>query len=367
MKLHRYIKKTHSLVLGCVALFSAVACGSYEYAGSDQDGIYASEPKVGAEQQPSLSENERTVQEKETKSNDSGYYANYFGQESEKIEKAQEIMFTDVEAYSSNRADSTGVEEDAYAGDGQISYLTGDPSWGSNPSEINVNYYNSGFSNPYYYDYGYGWGYPSYGISFHWGWHSPYGWFYNPYYYNPYYYAYTPYYYNPYYYNPYYYNPYYSYSPYYGRRTAYHPTYRNGYRSNDYDRNAARSQSRNNRTYSRDGVRTTDRNVRSSQNDRNSRSSVDRIRNPRNINAGTRTRTRSSNDRSVRTERNVNSRTRTTAPTRRTRSNNTSTRTRSSSNNNNSGTNVRSRTYSSPSTPTRSTRSNSSSGRRGGR
>lgn len=360
MKLHSYIKKTHSLLLGCVAIFSAVACGSYEYAGSDQDGIYASEPKVRAEQQPIISENERTVQKKETESNDSGYYANYFEQESNKIEKAQEIMFTDVEAYSSNRTDSTGVERDDYADGEQISYLTGDPSWGSNPSEINVNYYNSGFYNPYYYDYGYGWGYPSYGISFYWGWHSPYGWFYNPYYYNPYYYAY-----NPYYYNPYYYNPYYSYSPYYGRRTAYHPTYRNGYRSSDYDRNAARSQSRNVRSSARSG--NPDRDVRATQNDRNNRSSVERIRNPRNINAGTRSRTRSYNDRSVRTQREVNSRTRTTAPTRRTRSNNTSTRTRSSSRNNSSSTNVRTRTYSSPSTPTRSMRSNPSSGSRGRR
>ncbi len=361
MILHKHLQKTPSLLLGMIAILSAVACGSYEYAGSDQDGIYASEPKVRGEQQPVLTKNERSPQTTEVQSKDSDYYTNYFGKESEKIQQAQDMMFTDVDSYASDRPDSTNVEGDAYYNDEQIAYTDGESSWGSNPTEINVNYYNTGFTNPYYNNYGYGWGYPSYGTSFSWGWNSSYGWFYNPYYYNPYYY-------NPYYNNPYYYNPYYSgYNQYYGRRTAYHPTYRNNYRSNDYDRGAARSQGRNSRDYTRGNVRSNDRTTRSAQNGRTRVNATERIRNPRNINAGTTTRTRSNNDRSVRTERSTpTSRTRTTRPTTRTKSNNTSTRTKSSSSNNNSGTNARTRTYS-PSTPTRSTRSSSSSGRRGGR
>ena len=121
MTLHRHFQKTASLFLGMITILSAAACGSYEYAGSDRDGIYASEPNVREEQQPT--KNQPVSQTQEVQAKDSNYYANYFGQESEKIQEAQEMMFTDVESYSSNQNDSTDVEKDAYYNEAQLHWL----------------------------------------------------------------------------------------------------------------------------------------------------------------------------------------------------------------------------------------------------
>src|SRR5699024_3714364 len=162
-------------------------------------------------------------------------YEEYFATQNAQIERAQQVMtgdyedsvFTDVDDYES----ISPQQSQAY------SYSNSNGSWGSQPTNVSINYYSTGwyYSNPYLYGYAYNtpwaWGYNRPYYSYGYGWNSPffrfgfgfmgYGGFYsNPYYhYNPYFYGY----YNPYYYNNAYYASRYQRSYHNGRRG-----YRNG-------------------------------------------------------------------------------------------------------------------------------------------
>lgn len=331
---NRPFLKIPPVFLGLATLFFMISCGTYEYAGYDRDGIYSSDPVI---HEAPRQEAPRQIQSKEqvVQSNDPGYYQNYFGKESQKIAQAQEMIFTDVDSYSSNHPDSSYTSEELYYQE-QTAYNGGNASWGSNPSEININYYNTGYHNPYYYGgwSNFGWGYGYSGPSFYFGWRNPYYGYYNPYYYgyhNPYYYGYNPYYYgyhSPYYYgnNPYYYNGYYN--PYYSR-VAHNRSYRNGNRSS-YNRQSARNYNRNRSSYTRENARNQNSNVRTNRSSAN-RTSVDRIRNPREINA---TPTRRSNDRTYSRDNSRSNNTRTTRPSTRTNRDNSVRQSRSTPSNN---------------------------------
>lgn len=196
MKFITFSKKQSALGLAVGVLLSFTSCGSFQYSGIYDDGIYS-------ETKPA--EDVRETVENTTSSSE--YYKNYFKEKSLQIEE-DNTVFTDVDSYGGAYEDDS-ENTNNYA------------SWGeNNSSETIINIYNN---DPYY---GNGWGY---NYRNNWGWNL--GWnswgfgFWQPNYYNPWF--------NPYCnfncYNNYgygYYN--YGYNGYRGRSYAYINGTRNG-------------------------------------------------------------------------------------------------------------------------------------------
>lgn len=156
MKFITFLKKQMALTFGVGVLLSFSSCGSFQYSGIYDDGIYS-------ESVPAQPANE-TV---DNSSNSSEYYKNYFKEKSLQIED-DNTVFTDVDSYGGTYADDS-ENTNNYAG------------WGeNNSSDIVVNVYDNG---PFY---GNGWGFNYRNI---WGWNL--GWnnwgfgFWQPNYYNP--------------------------------------------------------------------------------------------------------------------------------------------------------------------------------------
>ena len=141
MKFINYLKKQWALSFMVGLLLSFTSCGSFQYAGTYEDGIYAdSEPVV------------RTNEAADNTSNSSEYYKNYFKEKSLQLEE-DNAVFTDVDAYQGDyQEDSTNSTN--YAGWGQ-----------NNDSDVTINIYDN---TPFY---GYGWGHP---YNNFWGWNN--GW-----------------------------------------------------------------------------------------------------------------------------------------------------------------------------------------------
>lgn len=121
-----------------------VSCGSYQYVGEDDDGIYASSNKK-------IEQRHETEQEPT-----SGYYKDYFENH---VNTANDI-FTDIEAYEGE------FEDEVITDDAPDEYTEGNSGWGTNSSEIVVNFVGSRFGYPYYGGFGFnefGFGYPFYG------------------------------------------------------------------------------------------------------------------------------------------------------------------------------------------------------------
>jgi hypothetical protein len=173
------------------------SCGTYNNTTRMEDGIYGSDT--------STEEEEVVVSE-----NKNSYYQQYFKTKAQNIEalakeEEEDVVFTDVEAYSSYET----LDEDGYVVSQE--YDEGYGAWGENDTEATINVYNNGWGNYNYWNYGYYnyWGYnnyffrPGWAIGFGYGVWSP---FYGGYYgygYNPFW-GYGGYYGNPYCYN----NPY---------------------------------------------------------------------------------------------------------------------------------------------------------------
>ena len=156
MKFITFLKKQMALAFGVGVLLSFSSCGSFQYSGIYDDGIYS-------ESVPAQPANE-TV---DNSSNSSEYYKNYFKEKSLQIED-NNTVFTDVDSYGGTYADDS-ENTNNYAG------------WGeNNSSDIVVNVYDNG---PFY---GNGWGF---NYRNNWGWNL--GWnnwgfgFWQPNYYNP--------------------------------------------------------------------------------------------------------------------------------------------------------------------------------------
>lgn len=170
MKTNYYFPKKMSFysLFGLLALLTT-SCGSYQNSSYyDNDGIYG--------------DNEKS-KSREVANSNSGYYKEYFSS----LSKENEQVFTDVEKYSSqNDSIKRNVANEQQPTNNY-------PSWGSNPDNVTVNIYNSGWYTPswgYYSNNWYGnywgyngwygnyWGYngwysPSW--SWSWGWNSWYG------------------------------------------------------------------------------------------------------------------------------------------------------------------------------------------------
>ncbi|MGB0895716.1 MAG: hypothetical protein ACPGU9_06360 [Flavobacteriaceae bacterium] len=168
-----------------IALFSAVvtsmmlgACGSYQAATYDDDGIYSSEPSQ---------DTSKVVVVKEPASNNSKYYEEYFGRTvTDYGDIVEDDVFTDVDNYSSQAVveHSTEVTNQSYG------------AWEDAGDNVTINVYNT---RPYYYSfyrpYNY-WDRYYYNdwafCDWSWGWGGYYNsWYGYPYYYNrPFYYGY---------------------------------------------------------------------------------------------------------------------------------------------------------------------------------
>ncbi|WP_053975678.1 hypothetical protein [Mangrovimonas xylaniphaga] len=239
MQFNSYVKSKLPLFVVLGFVFLLTSCGSYQYAGYDNDGIYNSNGVV-YEDAPRV----------ETSASNNGYYKAYFAEKSqqyEEIPQSEDIIFTDIESYEGNyyeEQDTTAVVDNykGYAG------------WGDNSSEVSINYYNNfGYG---YWGYNY-WGYNPYswrawnyypywnvGWNYGWGWNVGWGWGYYDPWCSPYYGG---------YYGGYYGYPYYGY-PHYRRPYASYNAGRRGY-SNYYNNPGGRvavNRSRQNSTLTRD-------------------------------------------------------------------------------------------------------------------
>lgn len=162
-------KKAILMVVPMFLLLLA-SCGSYQYSGYE-DGIYGD-----SQRQPTTSKEQSQYANNQDQGN--SYYKNLFSEKSEIYgQMADDIVFTDVESYSSAEA----AEDEIYYED-QQAYVGGRAPWGEDPDQYTINIYNTGFYgglyNPYRwnrYGYGYGYGYGGY-------WNNPYFWdpFYGP-------------------------------------------------------------------------------------------------------------------------------------------------------------------------------------------
>src|SRR5699024_3175091 len=124
---------------GLVGVFLFTACGSY-YNGQ-MDGIYA--PRGASRAQENARYQRAYVQD------ETNEYEEYFATQNAQIERAQQVMtgdyedsvFTDVDDYES----ISPQQSQAY------SYSNSNGSWGSQPTNVSINYYSTGgyYSNPY--------------------------------------------------------------------------------------------------------------------------------------------------------------------------------------------------------------------------
>jgi len=145
------------------------SCGSFQYAGYDNDGIYGPDENEKDPKQTTVT----------TSTNDSNYYKNYFAENSAEVDaiKEENEVFTDIDSYGGNyteQATDTLEQRPAYGG------------WGQNNSAVTINVIDNGwygYNSPWMWDSGFGYGYNSWGRPWGWnnwgwnaGWGYGYGW-----------------------------------------------------------------------------------------------------------------------------------------------------------------------------------------------
>ncbi|MBL87573.1 MAG: hypothetical protein CMO82_13055 [Winogradskyella sp.] len=153
------------VALGLMTVLTS--CGSFQYVGYDNDGIYSSEDYNTTDvEQPVAT----------TSSNDSEYYKNYFADTSAQLEAVIEDneIFTDIDSYEGNyleKAQDTIEERPVYGG------------WGQNNESITINIIDNGWygwNDPWLWNVGWGYGWNNWGWGRPWrwnyGWNYGYGW-----------------------------------------------------------------------------------------------------------------------------------------------------------------------------------------------
>ena len=186
-----------------ILMSSAMSCGSFQYAGLNNDDIYDDRTTEVVYNQGV--NKEKASPEVEENDNNDGYYTTQLKELAASYDNESDII-TNVDDYSSGYYDENAESQNNYGG------------WGQESDEVNVTiYHNFGYSpywRPYYYR--------------PWNWSVGFGnwsYYYGYNYWGPGYYPYEPWY-NPYFYGGYYGypygHPYYSY-PHYGNY------YNNGY------------------------------------------------------------------------------------------------------------------------------------------
>ena len=149
MRLNNYLKSRIKFVGALSLLIGLTSCGSYQYAGYEEDGIYGS--------------SDRPVQYVEvapvtdTQNNNSEYYKNYFREKALELEdiNTDDVYFTDIDSYSSDYgAENDTLDYQGYGGWGQ----------NTNPNDVTIAIYNRPFMTGFY-----PWSWRN-------RWFSPYGW-----------------------------------------------------------------------------------------------------------------------------------------------------------------------------------------------
>ncbi len=154
--------------MAAVSTLLLTSCGSYQYTGTSNDGVYGDNDAVEY--------GERDYGNREREEN-GDYYKKMFEEEAALYGEvlAEDAIFTDVDTYS-----STGN----YENDNQNSnYQGGNAPWGNSPDSYSINIYNDGFYGGYssygrrgYYAYDPFWGPGNYyGPFYGSGFYSPYG------------------------------------------------------------------------------------------------------------------------------------------------------------------------------------------------
>jgi len=177
MKLYNYIPKPILFFMAAVSTLLLTSCGSYQYAGTSNDGIYGDTEQVQVVVPAEI--------EYGTRVENGDYYKRLFEEEAALYGEvlADDAIFTDVDAYSSTENYDYNNQNSNYQG--------GNAPWGNDPDSYSINIYNNGFYggfNPYGINGLYGfdpfWGpgnfYGPYGSGFY----SPFGFgpgFYSPY------------------------------------------------------------------------------------------------------------------------------------------------------------------------------------------
>lgn len=243
-----YLKSKMPLIAVITVLLMVWSCGSYQYVGVDNDGIYGETPRTISQTRDIASTN--------VPNSSNEYYQNYFKSKALEYEKINEegAIFTDIDSYQSgNYQDDTITNEyQGYGGWGQTNSqvtINIQPTigWGLWTSPFYGGFYGSRWNRWGYYDSFYG-GY--YGSPWnHWGYYDPfYSGFYGGFYggwYNTGFYAFNRY--NNYYYGNRYHGP---------SNVSYSASRRNTYPSNNVGSRSATSNNNtsrynNNNTYRR--------------------------------------------------------------------------------------------------------------------
>ena len=158
------------VALGLMAMLTS--CGSFQYAGYDNDGIYTTTDTDVIVEEPEVV----------TSTNSSSYYKNYFAEKVSEIDaiNSENEVFTDIDSYEGNytETDTDRLEQpSAYGGWGQtndrITINVIDNGWGWNDPWL----WNGGFV---YNNWGWGrpWGWNNWGRNY-WGWNTGFGYGWN--------------------------------------------------------------------------------------------------------------------------------------------------------------------------------------------
>ena len=226
MNFTTFLKKTNAYLIVFIGFSLVTSCGSYQYVGVYEDGIYGDSEAQDY--------NANTTNDVSESVSGNSYYSDYFKGKSNEYNNNQETVFTDVEDYDSSYSPNNNTDS-AYAGWGQntdsnvIINIQSRPNYGMAWGWNNWGWNNWGWNN---WGWNTGWN--------RWGWNARWNWGY-PNYYG--------------YWDPFYYNgwnaPYWGvygggfYAPYRNQNVA----YVNGNRNNSLSRNSSyRSSSLSNRS-----------------------------------------------------------------------------------------------------------------------
>ena len=153
MHFYSYLKNKIPFVALIGLLFGLVSCGSYQYVGVDNDGIYGNLENRYEEAVVEIPN--------ESKSN---YYENYFKTKTIESQNlyADDAIFTDIDSYESGNY----IENDSITNNYQ-----GYAGWGQNSNNVTINYIDNGWNN---WGWNAGWGWNNWGWN-NWGWNN-WGW-----------------------------------------------------------------------------------------------------------------------------------------------------------------------------------------------
>ncbi len=152
MQFKTYLQSKLPLYLALSSLFVLASCGSYQYVGYDNDGIYSSP-----------NQNSVTTTTEAPTADQSSYYRGYFAEKSKKYEDIaadENVVFTDIDSYEGDYNDVTG----------EVEYAEGYAGWGGNSDNVTINVYdNSWGMNNWGWNNGWGFGFNN------WGWNNGWG------------------------------------------------------------------------------------------------------------------------------------------------------------------------------------------------